>query len=95
MAFKGKSGTAKPAAKGAGKNKAGSEYDETNRGVLFENDKDGNENRPDKTGHIFINPADYPVDEATGLVKIRLAAWEKDSQKVGTYLSLSASPPQE
>ena len=70
-------------------------YDDTNRGVLFDNDKDGVEARPDMTGHIFINPADYVIDRATGLIKIRLAAWSKKSDRVGDYLSLSASPAQD
>jgi hypothetical protein len=88
--------TAQPAAKNAGKPQGkGSQYDDTNRGVLFDNDKDGVEARPDMTGHIFINPADYEVDRATGLIKIRLAAWQKNSGKVGDYLSLSASPSQD
>jgi hypothetical protein len=69
-------------------------FDETNRGVLFPNDKDGNESRPDYTGHIFINPEDFEAGE-DGLVKIRLAAWIKESERVGgQYYSLSASAPQ-
>lgn len=89
----GRGATAQPAAKNAGKVK-GQSYDDTNRGVLFDNDKDGVETRPDMTGHLFLNPADYETDKATGLIKVRIAAWSKNSPKVGDYLSLSASPEQ-
>jgi uncharacterized protein (DUF736 family) len=69
-------------------------YDDTNRGVLFVNDKGDNENRPDFTGNLAINPDEYAVGD-DGLIRIRLAAWNKNSQKVGDYLSISASAPQE
>lgn len=36
-----------------------SEYDNTNRGALFRNDKDGNEKRPDYTGKINVDGKDY------------------------------------
>jgi hypothetical protein len=72
----------------------GGKFDDTNRGVLFQNDKDGNDARPDVTGHLFIDPSDYPVDD-NGLIKIRLAGWNKSSDRAGDYLSLSASVPKE
>lgn len=84
----GKATSKKPAAKAAAK-----DYDEANRGVLFQNDKDGNENRPDMTGSIKIKVEDFEAD-ADGLITVRLAAWQKESGKVGTYLSLSASVAQ-
>lgn len=71
----------------------GSDYDNTNRGVLFVNDKDGNEARPDFTGKLTIDPSAFEVGE-DGLIEIRLAAWKKDSDRVGEFLSLSASVPQ-
>lgn len=61
------------------------EYDNTNRGVLFKNDK-GNPpkvERPDYTGDINFNGTD-----------MRLAAWIKISQKGEKFLSLSVSEKQ-
>lgn len=69
------------------------QYDDSNRGVLFQNDKDGNDARPDMTGKIAIRVADFEEDE-NGLIQVRLAAWQKESSKAGDYLSLSASPAQ-
>lgn len=69
---------------GKGKAKAAGDFDDTNRGVLFQNDKGDNENRPDYTGKINVNG-----------VEKRLAAWVKNSDKVGDYLSISVSDPQE
>lgn len=62
---------------------ASSQYDDTNRGVLFQNEKDGNEARPDFTGKINVAGTEY-----------RLAAWRKDSAKVGEYLSIALSDMQ-
>lgn len=75
-----------------GKTKKTGDFDDTDRGVLFVNDKDGNEARPDFTGNLAINPEDYEPGE-DGLIRIRLAAWKKDSDKAGEYLSLAASQP--
>lgn len=68
--------------------------DERNRnsGALFVNDKNGNDKRPDFTGKLQINVGDFVPDE-NGNVHVILAAWEKDSEKVGTFYSLKASPP--
>lgn len=55
------------------------DFDNTNRGTLFENDKAGNPNRPDYTGKININGTEY-----------RLSAWWRDG-KTGKFLSLSVS----
>lgn len=60
-----------------------SDYDNTNNGVLFKNDKDGNEKRPDYTGKINFNGED-----------MRLAAWVKEGRK-GKFLSLRVSEMQE
>ena len=56
------------------------EFDNTNRGVLFENDKDGNEKRPDYTGNIDV-----------GGKKFSLSAWKKTSKGGKPFLSLSIS----
>jgi hypothetical protein len=47
-------------------------------GVLFKNDKEGNESRPDYKGNILINGVEY-----------ELASWIKDGKK-GKFMSLSA-----
>jgi uncharacterized protein (DUF736 family) len=58
------------------------EYDNNNRGVLFKNDKDGNEKRPDYRGSATINGVD-----------LNISAWIKRSQKTGdAYMSLSFEP---
>lgn len=84
----------KPAKGNQSENNGGSKFDDTNRGVLFTNDKGDNENRPDYTGNLAINPDDFQAG-TDGLVRIRLAAWMKESPKVGAYLSISASAPQD
>lgn len=53
------------------------EYDNTNRGVLFKNDKEGNDKRPDYTGKINFGGKDY-----------RLSAWIKEG-KAAKFMSLS------
>lgn len=62
---------------------ADGQYDNTNRGVLFKNEKDGNEKRPDYTGKINIEGKDF-----------WLSAWlqkSKDGSK--TFMSLSVTDP--
>ena len=71
--------TSSKAALGGGK-KSDGEFDNTNRGVLFTNDKGDNENRPDYTGKINIDGTEK-----------RLAAWVKNSDKVGDFLSIVVS----
>lgn len=56
-------------------------YDNTNRGVLFPNDKKGNDKAPDFKGTININGEEK-----------QLAAWKKTSEK-GNLLSLTVSEP--
>lgn len=70
------------------------EYDNANTGALFVNDKDGNEKRPDKTGKLVIRVSDFEPD-SDGNVTIWLAAWTRESDRVGEYLSLKASPPKD
>lgn len=55
------------------------EYDDTNRGVLFKNDKKGNEKAPDYTGKMNV-----------GGKEMRLAAWIREGAK-GKFMSLSLS----
>jgi len=59
------------------------EYDDTNKGVLFKNDKKGNEKAPDYTGKMNVNGKE-----------MRLAAWIREGAK-GKFMSLSMSDPQE
>jgi hypothetical protein len=89
---KAKSSTSKAAAPAAAKGK-GEKFSDDNRFVLFVNDKDGNEARPDYTGKITIVLSD---DAAAGTpIELRLAAWMQDSDKVGQYISGRVSEPQE
>ena len=61
------------------------EYDNTNHGSLFKNDKGGNEARPDYTGTLNVEGKEY-----------RLAAWIKVSQKTGNkFLSLTVQSREE
>ena len=60
------------------------EFDNTNRGVLFKNDKQGVETRPDYNGKININGVEH-----------WLAAWVKTSQKGTPFMSLSIGDPVE
>jgi|LWDU01.1.fsa_nt_gi uncharacterized protein (DUF736 family) len=59
------------------------EYDNTNTGVLFKNNKEGNEKRPDYTGSM----------ELEGGKKMKLAAWVRESQKGQKFLSVKMSEP--
>jgi uncharacterized protein (DUF736 family) len=53
-------------------------YDNTNRGVLFPNDKKGNEKRPDFTGDLNVGGTEY-----------KLSAWKKSSKAGNNFLSIS------
>ena len=59
-----------------------SKYDNTHKGALFKNDKE-NDRQPDFRGTINVGGTDY-----------QLAAWIKQSEKVGKYFSLSVSEQQ-
>lgn len=76
------------------KRQQGTDFDDTNRGVLFQNDKGDNDARPDMTGTLAIDPNDFELDDQ-GLIRIRLAAWKKDSPSAGEYLSIAASTPKQ
>jgi uncharacterized protein (DUF736 family) len=56
------------------------EYDNTNRGVLFPNDKEGNDKRPDFTGTVNVDGRE-----------LRLAAWAAESKTGTKYLQLRVS----
>ncbi len=59
-----------------------SEYDNTNRGVLFKNDQGGNLKRPQYRGSINVGGTDYNI-----------SAWIKESRKDGSkFMSLSVEP---
>ena len=55
------------------------EYDNTNSGALFKNDKKGNDKAPDYAGKINVDGKD-----------LRLAAWIKEG-KSGKFMSLKVS----
>jgi len=54
------------------------EYDNTNRGVLFRNDKKESEKHPDFTGSIDVNGVDH-----------YLSGWIKESKQGKKFFSLS------
>jgi|MGYP003114957734 uncharacterized protein (DUF736 family) len=58
------------------------QYDNTNKGALFKNDKE-HDRQPDFRGTVNVGGKDY-----------QLAAWVKQSDKVGKYFSLSVSEAQ-
>lgn len=57
------------------------EYDNENRGVLFENDKGDNPKRPDYKGSINVEGKEY-----------WLSMWEKVSKANQSYYSLTVEP---
>ena len=54
------------------------EYDNTNRGAIFRNDKKESEKHPDMTGALNVGGTEYYV-----------SAWTKVSKKGSKFLSLS------
>lgn len=60
------------------------QYDNTNRGALFKNDKQGNESRPDYTGNLNVAGMEY-----------RVSAWLKTGKSGAKFMSLSVQPKQE
>jgi uncharacterized protein (DUF736 family) len=61
-----------------------SEYDDSNRGVLFKNDRKETEKHPDLSGTININGVDHWLN-----------AWSKVSQNGKKFISLSIGKPKE
>ena len=61
-----------------------SDYDNSNTGVLFKNDKQGNDKRPDYTGTFT---------DANGH-EMRLAAWIRESKSGNKFMSLKVSEKQ-
>jgi uncharacterized protein (DUF736 family) len=60
------------------------QYDNNNRGVLFKNDKRGNEKAPDYRGSAVLNNID-----------LNISAWIKRSSKTGdAFMSLKFEPKQ-
>lgn len=60
-----------------------SQYDNTNRGVLFDNDRKESDNHPDMTGTLNINGVDH-----------WFSGWWKNGNK-GEFLSLSIGKPKD
>lgn len=58
-----------------------SDYDDTNRGALFKNDKKESDKHPDYKGSINVGGVDYWI-----------ASWIKTSGKGTKYMSLSVEP---
>lgn len=58
------------------------EYDNTNRGVLFKNDRRESDKHPEYNGSINVDGVDY-----------WLSAWVKDGKK-GKFFSLAIKPKQ-
>jgi hypothetical protein len=59
------------------------QYDDTNRGVLFKNDRKAHENQPDYKGQVNVDGVEF-----------WLSAWIKTGQK-GKFMSLSVTPKEE
>ena len=58
------------------------EYDNTNSGALFKNDKRTNENAPIYRGPLNVDGKDY-----------ELSAWMKESSKGTKFMSLKVQEP--
>lgn len=58
------------------------QYDNTNRGVLFENDRKETDNHPDLTGKLNVNGVEHYI-----------SAWWKDGRNGGQFLSISLGRP--
>ena len=63
---------------------ANKEYDNTNRGALFNNDRKEKETHPDFTGSIDVGGKSYWIK-----------GWKKTSKAGNKFLSLSVDPKEE
>jgi hypothetical protein len=64
------------------------EYDNTNRGALFKNDKEGNDKRPDYRGNALI---ECPCCRAKSDMKV--SSWLREKRDgSGKFLSMSYEP---
>jgi len=67
------------------RSKTMSDYDNNMSGVLFKNDKEGNEARPDYTGKCEINGVEYWI-----------SSWIKTGKQSGNnFMSLAFKPKEE
>lgn len=60
------------------------QYDNTNRGVLFDNDRKESDKHPDMTGTLNIDGVDH-----------WFSGWWKNSDSKGDFLSLSIGKPKD
>ena len=61
-----------------------SDYDDTNSGALFKNDKEGNEKRPDYKGPLNVQGQEFYV-----------SAWLKTAKSGQKFMSLQVTPKEE
>lgn len=60
------------------------DYDNTNRGALFKNDRKQKDTHPDYKGSLDVEGTEYWV-----------SAWIKESRKGGKFMSLSLTPKED
>lgn len=60
------------------------QYDDSNRGALFRNQKKTTDKHPDYNGSINVGGVDYWI-----------SAWLKESQQGTKYMSLSVTPKEQ
>jgi len=60
------------------------EYDDTNKGVLFRETEKKTEKHPDMTGEINVDGVEF-----------RLAGWTRESKNGKKFLSLAVTPKQQ
>jgi len=68
------------------------EYDNSNRGVLWQNEDRNSDNSPTHRGNVkLVVDIDDVIDNGDGTVTIHryVSAWESNSNKCGDYLSLA------
>ena len=76
----------------AKKSEGKKDYDNTNRGVLWNNDDKNSENSPDRRGNILlVVDVEDIIDNGDGTATIHryLSAWNSESKKGDEYLSLA------